>query len=101
MLQLSRDSVDSIATRLRAGRFGDRISAGARDFFFSAKCPDGLCVLPSFCAMDTELKRQGREVNSSPPSGAEVMNYWSYTPLMFSCRGQGKLYIFTPKYARF
>jgi len=63
-----------VATRLQAGRSGDRIPVEARDFP-SPKCPDRLWGPP--IPWVPGEKWPGRKVNHSPPSSAEVKNEWS------------------------
>ena len=79
-----QSSIVCIVTRLWAGQFWVWIVVSARDFFPSPECPDWLfgptvllfTAVPRFFLV---VKQPGREVNHSPPSGAEVKNEWCYT----------------------
>jgi hypothetical protein len=93
----SQGSIVSIVTVLWAGRFGVRISVGARGFSLLQKRPDQVWVPPSVLFSGYQgsfpiVKWLRHEVNHSPPSNAEVKNEWIYTstpPYMPSWRGQG------------
>ena len=93
----SRGSVLGIATRLRAGRFGNR--GKGRRLFSSAKTSRPALGPSSFLfnrywGCFPGLKRPGREVNHPLPSSAEDKNEWRCTFIPTICpswRGQEKL----------
>jgi hypothetical protein len=70
---------------LRAGRSGDRIAVGARDFFASVQT--GPVAYPASSTMGTGLfpgvKRPGRGADYPPPTSAEV-------------KGRVELYLYSP-----
>jgi hypothetical protein len=64
-----------VATTLRTGRSGVRISVGA-------KRPDRLWGPPSFLfsgVLFRGVKWPGSDAEHSPPSSVEVKNEWNYT----------------------
>jgi hypothetical protein len=72
-----------IATRLRAGRYGDHISAGGNRYFSSPEFPDRLLSVTSLLLNDYRssfagVSCPGQELDHSPPSCAGVKNDWSY-----------------------
>jgi len=73
LLLWSRDSSVGIATELRAGRSGDRISLGAR---FSVTVQIGPGAHPASHTVGavsfSGVKRSGRVIDHPPPSSAEV-----------------------------
>jgi hypothetical protein len=75
-------SIVGIAIRLRAWRSGVQIRAGSRNFSLqnvqTDSGPPSLLIqwVRGFCP---GVKRSGREVNHSLPSGAEVKNEWGCT----------------------
>jgi hypothetical protein len=81
-LKRSRDSVDGIVTRLRAGWSWVRIPAILRHFS-SPKRPGWLWGAPSptfsgYQGPFPGIKRLGREFDLSLPSTAQVKNEWRY-----------------------
>jgi hypothetical protein len=63
--------------------YGVRIPVEAKYYFLSQKSPDRSWVplIPLFKGFRGSfegIKRQGSEVNYSPPSSAQVKNEWSY-----------------------
>jgi len=69
-----------IALRPRVGRSGVRIPARKRDFSLLQNAQTGCRAHPASCPMrngvlSLGIKRQGREFNHSPPSGAEVKEW--------------------------
>ena len=78
---LSRDSSVGIVTRIRDGRSGFRISAMAKDLFFSktSRPAVGPTQPPTkwVPGIFPGVKRLGREIDITP-SSAEVKNGWSY-----------------------
>jgi hypothetical protein len=84
----SWDTVIGIATRLRAGRSGICVPAGARDFSLQ-KTILALEPHPASCSVGSSagVMRSGRDVDNRPSSGG-VKNTWRYTSYMPSWRGQ-------------
>ena len=84
--------VIGVVARLRAGRSGVRIRAGATDFSL-------LQNVQTACGADSDsysVKRPGCEADHSLSSSGNVQNDWSYiyTSLMPLCLVQGKRYPF-------
>jgi hypothetical protein len=70
-----------IATKLLAGRSGDRIPVGGEIFL---TCPDWPWGPPSLlynghCVFAEGKVRPGRDADHSPPSSADVLEEYSYT----------------------
>jgi hypothetical protein len=68
--------------------YGVRFQARAGDFFLLHNVTTGSGVHPAFCTMVTgpvssELKRQVREADNSPPSSREVEICGSIPPLPY------------------
>ena len=93
VFEVGRDSILALATRFRAGRFGDRIPVVARFFApvhicLSSTEPVVRWVLGSVLG----LERPGRGVEHSPPSSAEVKERFEldfYSPARPSLRALG------------
>jgi hypothetical protein len=88
-LLLKHELSVSIATRLRDRRLGFDFRNGQR-FLLSPLRSDRFRGQPRPCPMGISgyslgVKRSGREADHSPPSNTEVMNAWSYTPLLHTC----------------
>jgi hypothetical protein len=77
---MSRDSSVGIATRLQAGRSGDRgsIPGGSWEFFSSPPRRERLEPTQHSIHWVPGIKQPGREADHSPPSSAEVKNSLSY-----------------------
>jgi hypothetical protein len=71
-------------TRLGAARSRVLIPARARDCSLLHNFQAGSWAHPARCSFPG-VKQQGREVNHSPPSSAEVKNEWSYTSTLPTC----------------
>ena len=82
-------SLIGIVTRLRAGRSGIRIPAGAIDFSYSNRPHllwDPSSLLLGGCRVSfLGVKRLGRDVDHSLPSSAEVKHEWSCTAGHLAC----------------
>ena len=88
----------SIVTRLRDGRLGVRISAQASDFSLHqtlrpliAPTSQYIIKLEPWTSF-VGVNRAGRDVDHSPPPGADVKNKWSHTSAppytVLPCTGQ-------------
>jgi hypothetical protein len=78
------DCVVGIAPRLRAGSSGR-----GKEFFSFPRCPDHLWppthLFIGYRVSFPGVKPPEREVDYSPPSGADIRNVWSYTSSYLLC----------------
>ena len=74
----------TIVTRLRAGRSGVQIQAGARNFRVPKNVQTGSGTHPASCSIEG-VNRPGREADHSPASSAEVRNEWKHSSTTHIC----------------